>query len=141
MTTPALTGSDRLMLKFVGQNFLFLIVVATVAESLLLTSKHPDDSSPVRVMTTATPLFQAVQSPGARLDVGMNRAADELGASITQLTVDSTDVERIVRLAETRLASAASEGTGERKKDSGHTMLPLIVLLALIWSRKGWVVQ
>ncbi len=85
--------------------------------------------------------FYAVKSPGARLDVGMDRAADQLGASVTQLTVDGSDVERIARRAETHLASAASEGTGERKKDSGHAMLPLIVLVALIWSRKGWVVE
>ncbi len=84
--------------------------------------------------------FHAVHSPGARLDVGMDRAADALGASVTQLTVDGTDVERIVRRAKTRLASAAEEA-GERKKDSGRTIVPLIALVALIWSRKGWVVR
>jgi len=115
---------------------------AGVPGSLLVIADavSPSQAKSVASLQALPVQFYAVQSPGARLDVGMDLAADELGASITQLTVDSTDVERVVRLAETRLASAASEGTGERKKDSGHTMLPMIVFVALIWSRKGWVV-
>jgi hypothetical protein len=30
---------------------------------------------------------------------------------------------------------------GERWKDGGVLLLPLIALLALAWSRKGWVVS
>ncbi len=85
--------------------------------------------------------FYAIRSPGARLDVGMDRAADALGASITPLTVDDTDVERIVRRAETRIAAAAAEGAVERRHDSGRAIVPLIALVALLWSRKGWVVR
>ena len=85
--------------------------------------------------------FYAIRSPGARLDVGMDSAADALGASITPLTVDDTDVERIVRRAETRIAAAAAEGAVERRHDSGRAIVPLIALVALLWSRKGWVVR
>jgi Ca-activated chloride channel family protein len=104
-------------------------------------SVSPSQAEALKALEGVPVQFHAVQSPGAPPDVGMKRAAGALGASITQLTVDGTDAERIVRRAKTRIASAAAEKTGARKKDSGRAIVPLIALVALMWSRKGWVVR
>ncbi len=32
------------------------------------------------------------------------------------------------------------EGGGDRWRDAGFYLVPLIALIALAWSRKGWVV-
>ena len=116
---------------------------ANVPGSLLVMADavSPSQAQAVTSRRQGPPVqFLAVQAPGSPLDAGLDGAADALRAPVTQLAIDDADVSRVARRAETRLASAAAEQAGERGKDSGYALLPLIALCALMWSRKGWVV-
>jgi Ca-activated chloride channel family protein len=85
--------------------------------------------------------FYAIHAPGAPLDGGLQAAAKAWGAPVTPFTIDDTDVSRIAGRAETRFASTLADEAGERRKDSGIALVPFIALCALMWSRRGWVVQ
>ena len=59
----------------------------------------------------------------------------------TLLTVDETDVERLLRRADRQLQTVLSEQQGERWSDAGYYWVPFLVLAMLIPFRKGWVVE
>lgn len=81
--------------------------------------------------------FLSVTAPGIPADQGMKSTAKQLKASITMLSVDNSDVETVDARAESEIKAGLSDQNGERRKDDGYLLLPLIVLLALFWSRKG----
>ncbi len=85
--------------------------------------------------------FLTMQSPTAAVDSGIRNAATILDASVVKLTYDQEDVENVARSARRKLTivSAANEGT--RWQDSGYALLPLLAFLALMWSRRGWLVR
>jgi len=84
--------------------------------------------------------FLAVSPPNAPIDSGLQQAARAMNATITQLTIDQSDVERIARTAQTEFRAAPIDEGGDKWKDAGYYLVPLIALVALAWSRKGWVV-
>ena len=84
--------------------------------------------------------FLAVSPPNAPIDSGLQQAARAMNATITELTIDQSDVERIARTAQTEFRAAPMDEGGDKWKDAGYYLLPLIALVALAWSRKGWVV-
>lgn len=84
--------------------------------------------------------FLALHSSSAPLEVGLERAASELRAPVVRLSVDQTDVDRLVTTARSKISTVNIEQAGDRWRDGGYSMLPLIALCALMWSRKGWVV-
>ena len=84
--------------------------------------------------------FLAVNALGAKLDRGMKEAADVLRAQITMLSVDASDVEGVNRRSESEVKSILAERSGERWKDSGYALVPLILLVSLFWARRGWKV-
>ena len=79
--------------------------------------------------------------PNAPVDPGLEQAARARSASITRLSIDETDVEAIARRAQSDFRAAPMDDGGERGRDAGYWLLPLIAMLALAWSRKGWVVS
>ena len=85
--------------------------------------------------------FLAVNPPNAPIDPGLQTAAQARSAKIVRLTVDQTDVEHIARTAQTDFRAAPMDEAGEQWKDAGYLVVPLIALVALAWSRKGWVVS
>ena len=84
--------------------------------------------------------FLSVKPPNAPLDAGLKQAAGSSGASVTPLSIDQSDVERIAQRAHSDFRAAPVAGGGERWRDAGYYLLPLIALVALAWSRRGWVV-
>jgi Ca-activated chloride channel family protein len=84
--------------------------------------------------------FLAVSPPNAPIDPGLQQAARALDATITQLTIDQSDVERIARTAQSEFRAARMDEGGEQWKDAGYYLVPVIALIGLAWSRKGWVV-
>ncbi len=84
--------------------------------------------------------FLAVKPLNAPLDAGLRAAAKVRGASVTEMTIDQSDVERLAQKAQSDFRAAPMEGAGDRWRDAGFYLLPLIVLIAMAWSRKGWVV-
>jgi Ca-activated chloride channel family protein len=85
--------------------------------------------------------FLAVNPPNAPIDAGLQQAAQSRGAGVTRLTIDQDDVDRIVGKAETDFRRAPMDDGGEHWRDAGYLVVPLIAFIALVWSRKGWVVS
>ena len=84
--------------------------------------------------------FLAVKPPNAPLDAGLQAAASARGASVTEMTIDQRDVEKLAQKAQSDFRAAPMDGAGERWRDAGFYLVPLIALIALAWSRKGWVI-
>jgi Ca-activated chloride channel family protein len=84
--------------------------------------------------------FLAVAPPDAPIDPGLQRAADSRGARVTRLTIDADDVDSLAGSAATDFRRAPMDEGGDRWKDAGYLLVPLIALVAAAWSRRGWVV-
>lgn len=54
-------------------------------------------------------------------------------------TADAADVERLARRVQ-QTATAPGTDDGQRWRDSGYLLVPLLALMALLWFRRGWVV-
>ena len=104
-------------------------------------SVSPSQVAAVSAAAPGLPIqFLAIKPPNAPVDAGLQQAADARGAPVTPMAIDQADVERIARRAQSDFRAAPVEGGGERWRDAGYYLLPLIALIALAWSRKGWVV-
>jgi len=81
----------------------------------------------------------AMQPAGRDPDPSLVRAAEMLAAPLIGQTLDSTDVESLVRRAETSYRSLVEPGQAERFKDGGYLLLPFLAAALLLWFRKGMV--
>jgi Ca-activated chloride channel family protein len=117
---------------------------AGVPGSVLVVADAVSPSQQAAVTAAAPDLpvqFLSVMPPNAPGDPGLERAAKARGATITRLTIDTSDVEAIAGRAKSDFRRAPMDDAGERWRDAGYWLLPVIALLALAWSRKGWVVS
>ena len=125
-----------------------------LAERLLQDSGVPgsvlviaDNVSPAQVDllaasdTRRSVQFLSLQAMAAATDVGLQNAASELDARVVELTVDGADVESLAQRAQSSIRVVADSGEGTRWVDAGYNLLPLLALLALLWSRRGWLVR
>ena len=125
-----------------------------LAERLLQDSGVPgsvlviaDNVSPAQVDllaasdTRRSVQFLSLQAMAAATDVGLQNAASELDARVVELTVDGADVESLAQRAQSSIRVVADSGEGTRWVDAGYDLLPLLALLALLWSRRGWLVR
>ena len=125
-----------------------------LAERLLQDSGVPgsvlviaDNVSPAQVDllaasdTRRSVQFLSLQAMGAATDVGLQNAASEVDARVVELTVDGADVESLAQRAQSSIRVVADSGEGTRWVDAGYNLLPLLALLALLWSRRGWLVR
>lgn len=69
----------------------------------------------------------------------MKRAADAMDASLTIVSPDDRDVQKLSQRIQTSL-SATKQDQGERWQDAGYWLLPSLLLLALFFFRRGWIV-
>lgn len=76
--------------------------------------------------------------PALNMDA-MQKAADVLDATLTIVSPDDRDVQKLSQRIQTSL-SAAKQNQGERWRDAGYWLLPLLLLLALFFFRRGWIV-
>ena len=60
---------------------------------------------------------------------------------MTWIAPDDRDVRDLARRVERSMVRAAAAGEGQRWRDEGYWLLPLLCLLGLLWFRPGWVVQ
>jgi Ca-activated chloride channel family protein len=58
---------------------------------------------------------------------------------IVRTTVDDSDIEALSRRLATASAPPAAPGEGERWRDAGYWLTPLLALLVIGWFRRGWV--
>ena len=117
---------------------------AGVPGSLLVMADNVAPSQVERLSTARINVpvqFLALSASSAPIDAGMENAAAALGASVTRISVDEEDVERIAQRAQSSFKAVAGLSSGDRWRDAGYALLPLIALLSLMWSRKGWLVR
>ena len=142
--TPELmpVNGDALMVAIDKAGYLFeksntsgsvLVMADTVSPSQVNALSTNEIKLPVQ--------FLAVHSPSIKIDDGLKRAASILNGSVVKMAFDRKDVEEIAGRAKTDFKSLSSTQEGERWRDMGYAMIPLIALCGLMWSRKGWVVR
>lgn len=117
---------------------------AGVPGSLLVIADNvaPSQVERLSVERLSVPVqFLALSAASAPIDAGMQDAASALGAPVIRVSVDEADVERVAQRAESSFKAVAGVSSGDRWRDAGYALLPLIALLSLMWSRKGWLVR
>ena len=78
----------------------------------------------------------------ATLDrAGLDALGEQTSTFIAGSTVDARDVERIQRRVQSNLRRVQQDDPTARWKDAGYYFLYPLVLLALLWFRKGWTVR
>jgi Ca-activated chloride channel family protein len=60
---------------------------------------------------------------------------------LVEVSVDDADVQTLARHLEQRVASAGTEGEGERWRDAGYMLLYPLALILLLSFRRGWAVR
>ena len=85
--------------------------------------------------------FLSVQALGTKVDPGLQQAASVLGADVEGLSADERDITRLGRRARGLADAVQGSAEGQRPEDAGYFLLPLIALLALAWSRRGWGIR
>ncbi len=110
------------------------IVVLADAVSSQQVSLAADSASKLK-----TPVqFLSLQAFGTLTEPGLEDMAQSLNAKVTAVTVDDADIEVVQSRARREMRSVLAEESGERWKDSGYTLVPIITLVALLWARRGW---
>lgn len=129
--TAALARAENLLLQ-AGVPGSILVMADTVS---------PGQAQHLVEMPTAVPVqLLALHAPSAPPDPGMEKVARALRTTAIPITVDTADVERVARRAQSDFKTATRAIDGERWQDAGYALMPFIALCALMWSRKGWVV-
>lgn len=123
------------LFKQAGRAGSVLVIADTVSPAQVAKLNQPPDQERPPVQ------FLAVNALGAPADQGLENAANALGARVAKLTIDASDLEAITRQARRDLQTVLTQQSGERWKDSGYALVPLIVLAALPWARRGWQVS
>jgi Ca-activated chloride channel homolog len=90
----------------------------------------------------AEAIFPPDSPPAPPLDRrNLEKAADAGRGSLVLYTPDGKDVERLARIVETQFTELSNPSGGNRWKDFGYWLMPLIGLLTLWWFRPGWTIQ
>ena len=95
-------------------------------------------------------IFAIAADPGITVPAGsppapalnmenLKKAATAAGASLTIVSPDDRDVQKLARRIESTL-STAKQNQGDRWQDSGYWFLPILLILGLIFFRRGWMV-
>ncbi len=99
------------------------------------------DASGTILFLTANPVPAASSNRQVLvLTMGRNVEPDVGGAFATPVTVDDSDVRRIAKRIDTHFVAAQSEDETGRWKDSGYWLTLPLVVLGLLWFRRGWLV-
>ena len=133
---------DTLMAAIEKAGYLFERSNASGSVLVMADAVSPSQVSALSAFETVLPFqFLAIQSPSVKIDDGLKRAAKTLNGSVVKMTFDRSDVEDVAGRAKTEFRRLSSSQEGERWRDDGYAMVPLIAICALMWSRKGWVVR
>lgn len=130
-------------LKKSGQSGSVLLITDAVSEDQLQASiRHQKEHRfPVHLLAIAS------ENPGGSVSApaldlsNLRKTARALDGSLTVVTVDGQDVENIASKIEKDLTTMILPESGQRWKDAGFWLVPIIAILSLMWFRRGWVVR
>ena len=71
----------------------------------------------------------------------LDQSAAAASATLTVVTSDDQDVQRLSRNITTSFVAAQQDDGGQRWMDMGYWLTPLITLISLFWFRPGWAVK
>ena len=71
----------------------------------------------------------------------LKRIASAGRGTLVLVTPDGTDVERLARVVATQFSVATNPEGGDRWRDFGYWLVPVLALLCLCWFRPGWTVH
>lgn len=108
---------------------LWIADAADAGQTPALADYRTQNRAPVSVL--------AVAGDGPEFD-SLRAAASALGADLVRVTPDDSDVSRLA--GNTRF-SAAADGVGERWRDAGYWLVPVLAAVNLFWFRRGWVAR
>jgi len=136
-------------LKRSGQSGSILLVTDGVdaSQQKEMAVARREGCAPVNVYAMAAPATSAAGyegPPAPPLDPDQVRSAARAGGGESiVVTPDAQDVDRILALAERRFSTGTVSGDegGQRWRDAGYLLLPLLLLLSLCWMRPGWSVK
>jgi Mg-chelatase subunit ChlD len=141
----ALVLADQQLQKLHVRGSILLITDGVAPDQLTLLAAHRQHgSAPVHILAVAgepdVPLSPD-SPPAPALDrAAMKKAADAVGATLTIVSPDASDVQQLVRRIATSISAAQPAEAGERWQEAGYWLVPILALLTLVWFRPGWVV-
>lgn len=83
--------------------------------------------------------FLALQSARSPLDPGLKRAASGRGTGVVTLTLNDDDIALIARRAAADFQAAPAPSGRRRWAEAGYWLGPVLLLLTVAWSRRGWL--
>lgn len=136
-------------LKGSGQSGSILLVTDGVDEiqQKEIADARREGCAPVNVYAVAAPanvVAAAGSPPAPPIDLEQMRSTAKAGGGgLVVVTPDARDVERLLAIVGSRFSagSVSGEEGGERWRDGGYWLLPVILLLGLFWARPGWAVR
>lgn len=139
--TPAVmpTEGDALSAALISAEK--LLIEAGVPGSVLVIADSVDPGQAGRLAEVASDLpvqFLSIQPSQSPSDAGLLAAAKARGAELVVMTDGDEDVTRLNTLAQSKMLATTANDGSERWEDAGYWLLPLILLGAVFWSRKGW---
>lgn len=78
------------------------------------------------------------ETTGTEFD-SVKQAAHVIGAELVPLTPDDTDVKQLLR--RTVFSNVPDGSGGQRWRDAGYFLVPILALITLFWFRRGWVIR
>ena len=115
---------------------------ATSDDAILVLAIGTSEGGPIRTGTNEFATNEAGGRIVATLDrEGLDALTSGTSAFVAGATVDTRDVERLQRRIQSNLRQVQQEDPTARWRDAGYYLVIPIVLLALLWFRKGWTVR
>jgi len=137
-------ADERLQESGLGGSILLITDGIEASQQDALRKYQKGGGAPVHILAVAAPPDAPAPPrgpPAPPLDeTALRKSADLLGGSLTVVTPDERDVQRLISRIESSFQAAPAEG-GERWRDMGYWLVPLLAAVAVIWNRKGWVVR
>lgn len=126
----ALVMATDILNKSGQRGWLLWITDSVAADQQVAVKKIAASVAPVSLL--------APEKAGAEFDA-VRQTSRAIGGEFVSLTPDDADVKQLLR--RTVFSNIPDGAGGERWRDAGYILLPVVVLLTLAWFRRGWVVR
>lgn len=128
-------------IKRSGRSGSILLITDEVTTDQLksIKNEHKSRTAPVHILAVASE-----NPPGSAPALDrklLETAASVLGGTLVIVTPDERDIKKIASDLDKSLETATPEEGGQRWRDAGFWLVPLITFLTLFWFRRGWVVR